>query len=82
MLNLILFGTEGCHLCEDAENILAEYKQNLFKIESIDIAVEEQWQKQYAVLIPVLYHPETKKQLGWPFSLVQVQAFIKELSND
>ncbi|KAF3977799.1 MAG: glutaredoxin family protein [Methylococcales symbiont of Iophon sp. n. MRB-2018] len=82
MLNLILFGTENCHLCEDAENILASYEQNLFKIESIDIAVEEQWQEQYAVLIPVLYHPETKKQLGWPFSLAQVQAFIKELSND
>ncbi len=82
MLKLILFGTVACHLCEDAENIIASYQHNQFQIESIDIAEHEQWQEKYAVRIPVLYHPETKKELNWPFGSDQVQAFIKELSDD
>jgi glutaredoxin len=82
MIHLLLFGTDGCHLCEDAEQILTLCAQNSFAIEYIDIAVEEQWQEQYSVRIPVLYHPETKNELNWPFTLDQVQTFIKELSND
>ena len=48
-------------------------------IESIDIAEQEQWQEKYAIKIPVLYHPETKKELCWPFTQIQVQTFINEL---
>jgi hypothetical protein len=80
MLTLILLGTSGCHLCEEAEMILAECEQ--INIESIDIAEEEQWQEKYAVRIPVLYHPETKKELGWPFTMASIQGFIKEIYDD
>jgi hypothetical protein len=38
-----------------------------------------QWQEKYAIRIPVLYHPETEKELGWPFSQEQAQVFIIEL---
>lgn len=77
MIKLILLGTLGCHLCEEAELILAGCEQ--ISIESIDIAEQEQWQEKYAIKIPVLYHPETQKELGWPFTLVQIQTFINEL---
>lgn len=77
MITLILLGTLGCHLCEEAELILAGCEQ--ISIESIDIAEQEQWQEKYAIKIPVLYHPETQKELGWPFTLVQIQTFINEL---
>lgn len=76
MIDLILLGTLGCHLCEEAELIMAEFKQ--VNIENIDIAEQEQWQEKYAIRIPVLYNPNTKKELGWPFSANQVQAFIDE----
>ncbi len=76
MKNLILLGTLGCHLCEEAALILAGFEQ--INIENIDIAEQEQWQEKYAIRIPVLYHAETKKELGWPFSADQVQAFIDE----
>jgi hypothetical protein len=83
MIRLLLFGTSGCHLCEQAEliviNCLANIKE--LTIETIDIAENEQWQEQYAIRIPVLYHPETKKDLGWPFNQAQVKKFINELSD-
>ena len=77
MVELILLGTSGCHLCEEAELILAECEH--INIENIDIAEQQQWQEKYAIRIPVLYHSETEKELGWPFTQQQVQEFINEL---
>lgn len=81
MTRLLLFGTSGCHLCEQAEQIINEYLLNNpeLTIEIIDIAEQEQWQEQYAIRIPVLYHPETKKDLGWPFNQTHIKEFINEL---
>ncbi len=64
MIRLLLFGTPGCHLCEQAEQILNDCLANNLEltIEAIDIAEQEQWQEQYAIRIPVLYHLETKKE--------------------
>lgn len=77
MIELILLGTSGCHLCEEAEQILAACEH--INIENIDIAEQEQWQEKYAIRIPVLYHSETEKELGWPFSQEQAQVFINAL---
>lgn len=78
MINLILLGTDACHLCEQAELILEACQQ--VNIELIDIAEQEQWQEKYAIRIPVLYHAETEKELGWPFNQEQAQAFIDALN--
>ena len=83
MIRLLLFGTSGCHLCEQAQQILNDcfpYSVEL-AIETVDIAEQEQWQEQYAIRIPVLYHPETKNELGWPFDQQQVKNFFIELNN-
>ena len=81
MFRLLLLGTSGCHLCEQAEAIINNYSQNHVDliVESIDIAEHEQWQALYAIRIPVLYHPATSKDLGWPFDLMQVTQFMNEL---
>ncbi len=83
MAGLLLLGTSGCHLCEQAQEIInACLPDNLgVRIDIIDIAGEEQWQEKYAIRIPVLYHPETQKELGWPFNEEQVKAFIKATDN-
>jgi len=78
MVKLILLGTSGCHLCEEAELIMSSCEN--VKIELIDIAEQEQWQEKYAIRIPVLYHVESKSELGWPFDLQQAQGFIDTLS--
>ncbi len=81
MLQCLLLGTSGCHLCEQAEQIInACLLDNPgVTIEMIDIAEQEQWQENYAIRIPVLYHPETKKELGWPFDKDNVIQFINAL---
>ena len=81
MMRLLLLGTAGCHLCEQAEQIITNCLPNYneLTIESIDIAEQEQWQADYAIRIPVLFHPETQKDLGWPFDSAQLNAFIDEL---
>jgi len=78
MVKLILLGTSGCHLCEEAELIMSACKN--VEIELIDIAEQEQWQEKYAIRIPVLYHVDSKSELGWPFELQQVQQFIEQCS--
>jgi len=73
-MRLILFGTSGCHLCEQAEDIVNACVPD--GVETVDIAEQEQWQERYAVRIPVLYDPETKQELGWPFDQAEVEDFI------
>jgi hypothetical protein len=84
MMRLLLFGTYGCHLCEQAREIIQDCLSDRFDqwVEPIDIAEIEQWQAQFAIRIPVLYHPESQKELGWPFDQTQVEEFIIELSHD
>ena len=81
MIRLQLMSTSGCHLCEMAEQIIAECLLNnvAVTIELIDVAEQEQFQARYAIRIPVLYHPETNKDLGWPFDFVQVNQFITDI---
>jgi hypothetical protein len=83
MIRLLLLGTAGCHLCEQAEQIINDCLPNNVEltIEAVDIADQEQWQEQYALRIPVLYHPETKNDLGWPFDQWHVKELIKELTD-
>lgn len=76
MIRFKLFGTLGCHLCEQAEAIVNACIPG--GVDYVDIAEQEQWQELYALRIPVLYHPETKQELGWPFDQADVEEFILE----
>ncbi len=83
-MELILFGTSACHLCEQAEALMASVLPDLPQIllTQIDIAEHTQWQDAYAVRIPVLYHEKTQRELDWPFNENDVITFIRELNND
>jgi hypothetical protein len=80
-MHLLLFGTGGCHLCEQAEEIIQECLLSDYDkvIELIDIAEQEHWQARYAVRIPVLYDPLSQRELAWRFELADVRAFIQSL---
>ncbi len=73
-MRLILFGTSGCHLCEQAKEIINACVPD--GVETVDIAEQEQWQEQYALRIPVLYDQEAKLDLGWPFDQSAVEEFV------
>lgn len=80
-MKLLLLGTDGCHLCEQADLILAEcgLPASVIQIENIDIARETRWQNEFATRIPVLLHPRTFAALNWPFSRDDVLIFINQL---
>jgi hypothetical protein len=77
MTHLILFGTSGCHLCEQAEATIKACI--LDHVSYVDIAEQEQWQERYAIRIPVLCHPESLKELCWPFDQTDVEIFISQI---
>jgi hypothetical protein len=79
MLHLLLLGTAGCHLCEEAEALIAAFPADAVTVELIDIAEAEHWQERYAIRIPVLYHPETTSELCWPFEPDDIHTFIEAL---
>ena len=78
---LLLLGTSGCHLCEQAEEIILQSRiiHPHWVVELIDIAEQSEWQEKYAIRIPVLYHPDSQSDIGWPFDIVQLQAFIEKI---
>ena len=81
-IELLLLGTDGCHLCEQAEAILHEANiESRCTLRQIDIAEEEQRWQDYAIRIPVLYHPKTKSSLDWVFTQDDVFAFLNKLAS-
>jgi hypothetical protein len=73
-MRLVLFGTSGCHLCEQAEEIIQSCVPE--SVETIDIAEQQQWQERYAIRIPVLYDQASQQELGWPFGQAEVIEFV------
>ncbi|WP_025823642.1 glutaredoxin family protein [Shewanella marina] len=73
---LILYHTDGCHLCEIAQQILTD---NGIKFELVDICDDAVLVARYGTTIPVLSCKAQIKQLGWPFDAEQVLTFIRSI---
>lgn len=69
-----LYGTLGCHLCDDAETLLKQAQAVAdFTFEKIDIAeLPEPQLLEFADKIPVLVTPV--KTLYYPFSVMDILA--------
>jgi len=82
-----LYGSEGCHLCEQALEICltvlsSEQLKQIDIIEQVSVAHEEQTLVElYGVHIPVLERLEedsrNNDKLFWPFSQEQVTQLIR-----
>ena len=65
-----LYGTVGCHLCEQAEAIVIQLKQSFdIDLEVIDIAESDEGVAQFGERIPVLENKNAQQMLDWPFDL-------------
>jgi hypothetical protein len=70
--NYILYGTLGCHLCDDAEQLLVQAQAVLpIAWRTVDIALEQNLMTKYGASIPVLINEEGQS-LHWPFSLLDI----------
>lgn len=69
MTELVLYMTESCHLCEEAEAvILAPAHARGLQLIKVDISTNDALIDRYGLSIPVLAMPERNRELGWPFS--------------
>ncbi|WP_233070139.1 glutaredoxin family protein [Motilimonas eburnea] len=69
---ITLYTAEGCHLCEQAQQVLNQAGLNY---QLVDIALDEQLVEQYGIRIPVLAY--NGKELGWPFDGQAVSKFLE-----
>ena len=75
MSKLILYYTEYCHLCDEAETLLhaAGLGEDYRKV---DIDDDEVLLERYEILIPVLKRDDNQQELLWPFDQHQLAAFL------
>ena len=79
---IILYGTQGCHLCELAEAlVVAECLERSwdFSLALFDIAEQDDLMSRYGTRIPVLCRKDTGKELNWPFDQESVRLFLNPL---
>lgn len=81
MIQLKLYGTSACHLCEQAEQLLEQLQQlgSQLIVEKIDISNHPQLEQAYGIRIPVVREPGTGTELAWPFDLAALNDFIVAL---
>ncbi len=72
-MDIKLYGTEYCHLCEEAAAVLSEAG---IAAEHIDIAEDDELLEMYGTRIPVLKRGDTGAELGWPFDALAVSRFL------
>jgi glutaredoxin len=72
-MDIELYGTTFCHLCEEAEAILHKIG---IEAAHIDIAEDDELLEKYGVRIPVLKRVDTGAELGWPFDAETVSCFL------
>ncbi|OIR08740.1 hypothetical protein GALL_91240 [mine drainage metagenome] len=73
-MEIKLYGTAFCHLCEQAEAVLREIG---IEADYIDIADDDELLEKYGIRIPVLKRADTGAELGWPFDAVAVSCFLE-----
>jgi glutaredoxin len=72
-MNLKLYGSEYCHLCDEAEAVLREIG---VVFEYVDIADDDGLVEMYGTRIPVLKRMDTGAEVGWPFDADIVSRFL------
>lgn len=76
MMTLTLFTTEGCHLCEDAhEMVLSVAERHPLQLQMQEIGDDDELVARYGIRIPVILFPDGS-ELNWPFNEAQLEQVI------
>lgn len=74
---LVLYHTAHCHLCEEAAALCAAVlNPEYFEVYQVDIVDSDELVARYGVRIPVLREDAIDAELGWPFDVDQLIAFL------
>lgn len=75
-MELVLYTTEGCHLCEDAhELLLSVADRQPLQLQLQEIGDDDELVARYGIRIPVVLFPDGS-ELGWPFTEEQLEQVI------
>lgn len=79
VVHLLLYTTEGCHLCEQAKTLLWPRLEAWgLNLEEVDIADSEELVELYGVRIPVIRLSHSEEELAWPFNAVELELFLSD----
>ena len=75
-MNITLFTTLGCHLCDEALQMLQAIQATGFEtnIIEVEIADSDTLRKKYGIRIPVVRVAED--EIGWPFANNELRDFL------
>ena len=84
MLNLTLYTTDGCHLCDYAETVLQEVLQAEPELRwsNVDIANQDELIERYGIRIPVIRLEGADYDVGWPFSADDVIHYLAQFKTE
>lgn len=71
----VLYMTEACHLCEQAQQLVIEVTGRPAR--EVDIVDDDRLMDRYGVRIPVLQTIDGR-ELGWPFDIAALRAFLNK----
>lgn len=77
MIKVLLYKKEGCHLCDDAEDILQRLKKdNNFVLERIMLEENTDMFERFGNKVPIVF---INDRMAFEFKLDE-QAFVKKLA--
>ena len=77
MTKYAFYTTEGCHLCEQAwELVIAQHLVS--EMTQVEIIHDEDDIARYGIRIPVIKNKVTNKEIGWPFDTEELADFIAQ----
>ena len=73
-----LYTTLGCHLCDEALTLVRQLQSTGLTIEirEIEIADSDKLMSAYGVRIPVITSDNSEGDIGWPFTIEELKAFL------
>ena len=81
MTRLILYTTLGCHLCEQAREIIRHSKHaRTIELELTEIADSDDLMERYGIRIPVVRLDGEAEEIGWPFDVESFDRWLGENS--
>ncbi len=77
-ITVLLYTTLGCHLCEQAKQVLWQVSADFpLLVQDVEISESDDLIEQYGVRIPVIALDNDGAELGWPFSHSDVVALLQ-----
>ncbi len=73
-MQFILYGTQACHLCEQARDLIWPLLREGDVLQEVDIVEDDGLVALYGIRIPVLKAEHSGVELNWPFSSEDIQA--------